>query len=302
MLNWRWLSRGPKNARGDSALNALLARIDAAAGDNGRAQASYLESVAFGHIGKTGMPFPFHAAMAILRAARLHPRAKMVVFADRAPAGEFWDMVAHSVDLIIVPPFELFGRTKVRSAELRMDIVRLLALVRLGGVFASTDMMMLANMDALAEYPMVLGVQASVPVGRPSFGSRLAVGRRGNGFCGKWLETYGSGDIIDADPDRHDCASRLPVRLYAKNPTLVHILKHDAWFAPSAVRARKFLFDADTAEADAALLTDRLALPLWSNVLADDLAAWTPARAMAEDCLFARLCREVLPISVDGHV
>lgn len=302
MLNWSWLSRGPKHARGDSALYALLADIDAAVDGHARAQTSYLKNVTFGHIGQTGMTFPFYAAMAILRAARLHSCAKIIVFADRAPTGEFWDMVAQVVDLIVVPPFELFGRTKVHSAELRMDIVRLLALIRLGGVFASTDMMMLANMDELADYPMVLGVEASVPVGRPSFGSRLAVGRRGNGFCGKWLEIYGSGDIIDGDPDRHDCASRLPVRLYAKNPTLVHVLKHDAWFAPSPARARKFLFDAETTEADAALLTDRLALPLWSSVLADDLAAWTPARATTEDCLFARLCREVLPISADDHV
>lgn len=302
MLDLRWRWRFSSEARIDPALADLLAQLDAAADRDRRIQRAYIETVAFGHVTQNNALFPFHAAVSILRAARLHPRARVLVFAESVPAGSFWDLVASAVELILVPAFERFGRARGIDAHLRMDIVRLLALSRLGGVFAATDMMMLQALDALANYSIVLGAQASVPVGRPTFGSRLAVARRDNPFCRKWLEVYESEDIVAGESRRNDLATRLPVRLYAENPDLVHVLRHDAWFAPSSTRARPFLFDPMSADSHAISLTDRLALPLWSDTLADDLAAWTPQRAMTEDCLFARLCREVLPGAVDGNV
>ena len=302
MFDLGWRRRFSRGARVDPALADLLAQLDTAADRNRPIQPGHIETFAFGHVAQAGVPFPFHAAIAILRAARLHPRARVMVFADGVPSGAFWDLVASAVELILVAPFERFGKARVVSAHLLMDIVRLLALSRLGGVFAATDMMILQALDALAEYPMVLGTQASVPVGRPTFGSRLAVARRDNPFCRKWLDAYESDVVVAGESRRNDLATRLPVRLYADNPDLVHVLRHDAWFAPSSPRARQFLFDAERADSHAESLTGRLALPLWSDTLANDLAAWTPQRAMTENCLFARLCRDVLPGSVDDNV
>ncbi len=302
MLDLGWPRGFLNRARVDPALADLLAQLDAEADRDHPIQRAYIETVSFGHIVQDCKPFPFDAAIAILCAVRLHPCARVLLFADDVPLGDFWELVSGAVKLILVPPFERFGRARVCGRQLRMDIVRLLALSRLGGVFAFTDMLLLKTMDALAEYPMVLGSQASVPTGRPAFGSRLAVASRDNAFCSKWLEAYSSADVTAGEGDRNRLATMFPVRLYAENPGLVHVLRHDVWFAPSVPRARHFLFDEKRADDHMALLADRLAVPLWSDALADDLAGWTPQRAMVEDCVFARLCREVLPGSVNGDV
>jgi len=285
-----------RHERDVAGLISRLEGVAAATNPNGQR----IGVLSFGCVVDQDVPFPFHAAMAILSAQARHPSARTLLFAEAPPHGPSWDLVSSRLDLFVVPRFQRYGRATIVTAQHRMDIVRLLVLMELGGLFSATDMLVLRPMDELTRYPLVLGVQGGAPPGQFAFGDGMAVATRGNMFCRHWLDAYAEGDVSAGPTIRSFYAMRLPVRLYAEHPDTAHILPHDAWFAPGRRHIRRFMFASDQVEGNAALVRDHLAVRLWRDMIAEILAQWDSARIFSEDCLFARLCRDALSCLPEG--
>lgn len=238
--------------------------------------------------------FPFHAAMGILSAKARHPGATIFVFGTREPGGPYWSVVAGLIRFVQVPRFGWFGPAKLSTDAQRLEIVRLLVLLEIGGIAMDCDTLTLRNMDMLARHAFVLGTQAAIPGTRSAFGHAILAARQGSRFADAWLKAFESFDMNGGDLNWSLFVNELPMYLYAKQPEDAHILPHQRWFFPLWHRVRDFLFNERRAELYLDLTSDQYVLPLWSDVIGQELAAWQPGMLTAKRCVYAFLCRDML--------
>ncbi|GLV28221.1 hypothetical protein TomTYG75_07440 [Sphingobium sp. TomTYG75] len=232
--------------------------------------------------------------MAVLSAQASHPNAMLVVFGANEPKGQFWDLVRAHARFVIVPAFKWFGPASIMSGTQRLNLVRLLALLEIGGIAMDCDMLTLRNMDDLAAWPFVMGTQAAIPGTRSTFGHATLAGLPNNQFTAAWLDAYKSFDANGGDVSEALFASELPMHLYASNPSQAHILPHYRWFFPLWHRVQDYLFNEQRSDAFLELTSDQYVLPLWSDVIGNALEAWHPNMLMERRCVYATLCLRVL--------
>jgi hypothetical protein len=240
------------------------------------------------------LDFPLYAALAVLSAQARHPSATVFVFGANMPAGEYWRLVETHVRFILLPKFDWFGPAKILSDSQRLDIVRLLALVEIGGIAMDCDTLTLQNMDALAEHPFVLGAQAAIPGTRSAFGHAILAGQPDSAFGHAWLKAYESYDMNGGDLNWEVFVNELPLHLYAREPSDAHILPHYRWFFPLWHRIRDFLFNKLRLDAYLDLTADQYVLPLWSDIIGQELGAWQPHMFTEQPCVYSSLCLEIL--------
>ena len=239
-------------------------------------------------------PFPFYAYMAVVSAMARHPNAKVYFFVRHVPTGRYWDLIASRIEIVHVPAFDWFGVARVRHYAHKADVVRMLALYEMGGLYLDCDTLTLASMDHLAGHDFVAGVQQTIPGAKGGFCNAIMMSRPRSRFCGDWLLTYRSFASQGRD-DLWDFHSvKLPMYLYAKNSSGVFVLPHDKWFFPLWNHISNFLFDARQREANHELIEGQLAMHLWHNMISSLLDNWTAERMMSEECLYSDLCRAAL--------
>ncbi len=237
---------------------------------------------------------PFYVFMAVLSAQAHHPHALTFVLLRREPCGRLWELLKPRVKIVRLPDVRWFGVAHVSDAKHRADVIRLMAIVEIGGLSLSLDSFTLASMDALAQYDFTIGVKRALPGSTASFCNAIMVGRSGSRFASIWLDAYRSFDSRGADLrfDFHSC--RLPMYFYAQAPDDVRVLAHDRWFFPMWNHVRGMLFAPGDLAAKRALIDVQFALHLWRDAIADTLDAWGPDQLAKGDCLYAKLCIEAL--------
>lgn len=243
---------------------------------------------------KDDQPFPFFAAMAVLSAQARHPKATTFVLGMHEPNGRYWDAVKNRIDFILVPDFNWYGPAHIPGQSEKMDIARLLALREIGGVALDCDTLTLQNMDDLLDFPFVLGSQAAIPGTKSNFGRSILAAQREAPFARAWLKSYEGFNPLGGPLNWDTFSTELPMLLYAQRPAEAKILPHYRWFFPLWHRARAFLFDPSQADAYFALTRDQYVVPLWQDVIGQELATWEPEMLLTNPCLYSRLCLEAL--------
>lgn len=305
MMRWRAenalaalgaLSEVRRDAAAMRTFRVALARI-------GRTVAAPARRVAALHfvygLAKAG-DLPFHVLVAIVSAQRWHPEARTFLYCRHEPAGPFWAVLRGRVEIVPVPDFAWFGIARVAHYAHQADIIRLLALQEIGGLYLDCDTITIASMDDLAVHPFVMGVQASIPGAAGGLCNAIMMGRRGSRFAAIWLSRYGS--FRSRGHDRHwDFHSvRLPVYLYSRAPGLLHVLPHDAWFFPLWPSIRRVLLAPGSAESNRSLLEGQRAIHLWHTMIGGALDAWGPQN-VHDDTLLAALSREAFSGLPEGE-
>lgn len=243
---------------------------------------------------KQAEEFPFYALIAVLSAQAYHPHAKTFFFVCNEPRGPYWALVKDRVELVRVPDFHWFGIAPVHHYAHKSDVVRMLALAEIGGLYLDCDTITLRSMDELAAYEFVMGVQQTIPGAMGGFCNAIMIGQRNSRFARRWLDTYQAFNSKGRDLHWDFHSVKLPMYLYALAPEEVHVLPHDRWFFPLWNHIRGFLFTRGTAAQNRELLEGQYAIHLWHNMIASALDEWNPERMATEDCLYADLCIEAL--------
>ena len=234
--------------------------------------------------------FPFYAYVAVISAQAHHPNAKTFFFIGYEPVGRFWELLKPRIHLVKVPNFNWFGVAKVHHYAHKADMIRLMAICEIGGLYLDCDTITLASMDELAVHNFVLGVQQTIPGAMGGFCNAIMLCKRNSSFARYWLNTYRSFNSKGRDLHWDFHSVKLPMYLYSKQTDDVHVLKHDKWFFPLWNHIYGFMFATDNLAPKRELLQGQYAIHLWHNMVAETLDAWSPGRMIIEPCLYAELC------------
>lgn len=108
------------------------------------------------------------------------------------PYGDYWEKLKRHVHLVKVPPFEYYGVARLRHYAHKADVVRLLALYEMGGLYLDIDTLALSSFDCLfSTRQLILGVERRAASTEPrGLCNAVILAPRNHGGIRAWLQSY----------------------------------------------------------------------------------------------------------------
>lgn len=189
------------------------------------------------------------------------------------PQGYYWEKTKKKVQVVKVPPFEYYGIAYLRHFAHKADVIRLLALYEMGGLYLDIDTLVFKSFDDLLPPDrLILGLERLPGSVEPAgLCNAVILAPRNHDGIRDWLRSY---MYFRGKPRRHweEHSVTLPLSLLKGRPD-VKVLDSHCFFEIGHEEAN-LLFDPDRA----ALVEDRVAgsysQHLWetssmTNLLAD---------------------------------
>ena len=159
----------------------------------------------------------------------LMPDAAFVYY-EYEPKGAWWEQTRKFVEPIKVrAPREVFGNPLQHVAH-RADVVRLETLIRQGGIYLDTDVLVHRNFDVLLDHSVVLGEEGfDAQIG---LGNAVILAEPGAAFLRRWYDEYRWFRSRGNDAFWNEHSVILPQRLAQANADEVTILPYNAFYWP----------------------------------------------------------------------
>jgi len=180
------------------------------------------------------------------------------------PQGVYWQKVRSKLCLVPVPPFQYYGVAHLQHFAHKADIVRLLALYNIGGVYLDIDTLVFKSFDdLLSDRRLTVGIER-LP-GEPGacgLCNAAMVSPKGHGGVRAWLESYkyfrGDAQFYWAEH-----SVKLSMRLFRRR-TDVAVLDSHSFFEINWDEANLF-FDPGKAATVRARVAGAYSQHLWEN-------------------------------------
>jgi hypothetical protein len=246
-----------------------------------------------------GRPFGFSHYLAVRSAWEVLRPAAMVMHYCHQPTGEWWERARPMLQLHQVRAIEgIYGFPAKHPAH-RADIVRLAALIAMGGVYLDTDVLVLKSFDVLGNPDFAAAWEFTGDGRLVGLSNAVLVAAKQSQFARLCLEGHDpkrslwSGFRANGrDHNYIEMSVRYPAMLASLCPAIVHGLPQQTflWADWSDMGLGK-LFERDVEVPESAL-----ALHLWeSHSWEKYLSRLTPERVLKEDTTFHREARRFLP-------
>lgn len=160
---------------------------------------------------------------------RIKPQYASLYY-EYEPSGPWWDLTKSLIDIEkIVAPRQIFGRPLMHAAH-RADIVRLQQILKHGGIYLDSDVLVVKDFQPLLAGDCVLGTEG---IGeRSGLCNAVILARENAPFIRRWLESYKSFRSIGHDAFWNEHSVRIPKQLASDFPNEVTVLDHKAFFWP----------------------------------------------------------------------
>ncbi len=241
-------------------------------------------------------PEVFHYYMYVAVKSALHhnPDWRAVIFYCHQPLGEFWDQVVDDdkVSVIQVPDFEFFGIARFRHYAHKGDIVRLLALNILGGVYLDIDTVTVSGFDPFRDKPFVMGVQADVVGAAGGLCNAVMMSQPGSAFSTRWLREYRSFNSKGRDKYWDFHSVKLPAMLSYELADEITILPYDRLFWPLWNDLERILLKEGSCSL-VPKLKHAYAFHLWNGVTEKALQRITPEFVSTSTSAYASFARRI---------
>jgi hypothetical protein len=217
---------------------------------------------------------------------RLKPE-KAYIYYEHEPNGDWWEQTRSMLQPVKVKaPREIFGRPLEHVAH-RADVLRLQILIRRGGIYLDSDVLVHRDFDELLYESCVLGQEGF----NAEYGlaNAIILAEPNAPFLKKWYEEYRWFRSRGQDMYWNEHSVRVPLALAQKHPDEVTILPHTAFYWP--------LWTPDHLQTmfacgRAPLKQGDFANHLWESLAWNDyLAGLTPAKVRGSDSNFHRWAR-----------
>jgi hypothetical protein len=238
--------------------------------------------------------FPFYALISVLSAQAYHPGARTFFFLHHEPVGPYWEILKERVEIIKVPNFEWCGVAQYRHYAHKSDIVRMLVLHEIGGLYLDCDTITLRSMDDLWGHDYVMGVQQTIATAMGGFCNAIMISKRHSAFGAYWIDQYKSFNSKGRDLHWDFHSVKLPMYLYSVRSEGVRVLPHDKWFFPLWNHIYSVMFTTKEIDKNRQLFDGQYAVHLWHNMIASTLDAWSPLTMAQAGCLYAEMCLDAL--------
>lgn len=228
-------------------------------------------------------PFSFINALAVLAAARHHPKDKILMWCNEEPkSNPNWWRVKDLFEIRhIDPPSEIEG-VKLEHVQYKADVLRLQILQKLGGMYLDTDSLLLKPLTALAGPSIVLAQESP-----DSIAMSPIIAPPGDPFVAEWLKRIPT--ALSKEIWAHH-AVNLPVEI---SKILPCDIRPQAEFFPFDLR-HNYLFDYGRADEHAERLGDPYALHVYETYWRGYIDEVDEGYMRTQDTLFARLFRDLV--------
>ncbi len=246
-----------------------------------------------------GRPFGFSHYLAVRSAWEVLKPSAIVMHFCHEPSGEWWELARPMLQLHRVRAVEgIYGFPASHPAH-RADIVRLAALIAMGGVYLDTDVLVVHPFDAVGVADFAAAWEKTAEGQIVGLSNAVLVARRGARFARLCLEGHDplrslwSGFRAKGRDHKYvEMSVRYPAMLAGLCPTMLSALPQETFLWADwsdEGLAKLFVEDGDLPE-------EVLAVHLWeSHAWAKYLSRITPERVREEETRFHRVARRFLP-------
>jgi hypothetical protein len=181
---------------------------------------------------KSAGDIPFYGYMAIRSALSFNPGWRAYYYSMHEPAGPNWDRIKDYVTYIRIGDFDYFMNAKFHHYAHKADVVRLIVINKVGGVYLDLDTLTRRSFEGLRNEEFVMGVQASGPDSSSGMANAVMMGKPGARFSTIWIEQYGYFRSKGRDDlwDYHSV--KMPVQMMSLAPDAIRVLDYRAFFYP----------------------------------------------------------------------
>lgn len=238
--------------------------------------------------------FPYYAYLAIKSALALNPTFRAIVHFCHEPTGEWWEEAKKFCEVNQLPDFHYFGPARLYHYAHKADIVRLLALQIVGGIYLDLDTLTLRSFETFRDSAFVMGVQPTSAASGGGMCNAVLISKRRSEFISRWLWEYrhfrskGWGDI---HWDFHSV--KLPVRLYFTTSLDIRVVSYTAFFPLLWHETKKYIFTEGGVK-NLPYFEKSYALHLWNNFNNDELLRMSPQTIETSTSLYAHFARAAL--------
>lgn len=261
-----------------------------------KAQVELAEGTSFVHFVygfKQQEKLPYYAYLAIRTAQCCNPGWPIVVCFANEPSGQWWDEIKPSIHAIHMPMFDYFMGARFYHYAHKSDVVRLLMLRELGGVYLDMDTITVRPFTDLLKHDFGMAVQASVHDAAAGLCNAVMWGRPNAEFLRIWIGEYGSFKSKGRDHlwDYHSV--KLPALLAREHADKITILNHRAFFYPLWTDLERILL-SERGERFLPYFAEAYGFHLWNGATEEALRRVSPKWIETSTSAYAHFVRRVL--------
>ena len=188
--------------------------------------------------------------------------------------------------IIHKPIGSVFGRP-VRLLEHQADVLRLMILLKYGGIYIDTDVIPLKSFDYFLNHqkPVTMGYERTWPVKK--IPNAILIGQRNSSFLYQWFQEYKTFD--DSDWALHSV--KIPIKLARKYPNEINVENVNTFFYPTYHSIIPYFRSNNMKEK----LKDSYAVHLWNHINKKYLQSLTPSLIYDCDIGLNEVLRPLIP-------
>jgi hypothetical protein len=243
---------------------------------------------------KCSEEFPLYALFAIETTRRHHPGSPIFFYFVHEPYGRIWELAKESVRCVKLIDFNYYGIARFHHYAHKADVIRLLALRELGGIYLDIDTVCIRPFHSLLASDFVMGVQGSIVGSNGGLCNATMVSRPRSKFIRRWLRYYSGFKSKGRDRLWDFHSVKLPWLLASRYPAEIRVLPHDAFFFPLWNRVFEALFSPNSLKY-LEIFENSYSVHLWNNMINDFLESLTPETLLSnKNWLYSNLVGEQL--------
>jgi hypothetical protein len=267
-------------------LSRLPARDDASAGHVPR-----IFHFVFGL--KDEGDLPYYGYMAIKSARHFNPNWQVYFHCVKEPQGPRWSLIRDDIEVIRFRDFNYFKNSRFSHYAHKSDVIRLLAINRVGGVYLDIDTITRKSFEDLRDVSFCMGVQAGGNWSASGVCNAVLIGRPDAAFSTRWLEQYDYFKSRGRDSlwDYHSV--KYPAILMAEHPEWITLLDYRAFFYPLWTNIEQQLFTESGYHKFKDHFSTAYCFHLWNGETRDFLETIDANFIRESKSIYAEIAREV---------
>ena len=233
--------------------------------------------------------FPYYAKLAVLSALHHNPGWQTIFHFREEPFGPHWESLRPHLILNPVPDFNYFGIAPLTHYAHKADVVRLLALLHVGGAYLDIDTLTQKSFAPLQADSFVMGIQRALPGQPGGLCNAIMLGAPHAAFTKMWLKQHRHFRSRGTDWLWDYMSVKTPALLARKKPTLITVLKPEAFFDPLWNEVETVLFSEQPPKSP----LPNFAFHLWNNMIGAKLESIDADYVRSSNSLYAQIARPV---------
>ena len=233
--------------------------------------------------------FPYYSKLAVLSALHHNPGWRAIFHFREEPFGPHWESLKPRLTLNVVPNFTYFDIAPITHYAHKADVIRLLALLHIGGAYLDIDTLTQKSFSPLQSQNFVMGVQRALPGQPGGLCNAIMLAAPQAAFTQLWLKQHRHFRSHGTDWLWDYMSVKTPALLARQNPAFITVLKPEALFDPLWDDVESILFG----EKPPAAALPNFAFHLWNNMIGTKLEAIDADYIRTSNSLYAQIARPV---------